>query len=310
MAIANALLAAVSSRPIAARPGSARPAPSPGRAARRGQDRHGDEPGGEDAGERVVLGGLVEGDEREADQDAATSASRTAFARRPTRGAAPARGGEDHAGQRGDHADPLQRARPLAVEMTPAATGTMAQVATIGATMLIVPMPERAVEGERRRPRRRGRRSAPGTNAPASSAVEEQDDRRARAGPPPGRRAATSTAGWRAARPAGEEVGGAPQQRGRAARPGRRSRAGRRPPPGLVGAPPRGGSGRGCVPCGVHELEREQLERDRAGEQRVAVAGRPSSVHRGHVSSAAAARTLSARASRSRRRRRVERGGR
>ena len=92
--------------------------------------------GGADAGERVVLGRGVEGDERDADATAATGRAGAPWRPRRRRRARGSRARRRPARRR---RRPLQRAGALAVESTPASTGTIAQVATIGATMLIVP---------------------------------------------------------------------------------------------------------------------------------------------------------------------------
>ena len=105
----------------------------------RGQDRHGDGARGGDAGERVVLGGAVEEDEREADAERGDERElerQLGVRRRLPPGSLEA---SIDAGQRRDDPDPLQRAGALAVEARPQSTGTIALVATIGATMLIVP---------------------------------------------------------------------------------------------------------------------------------------------------------------------------
>ena len=95
--------------------------------------------GGGDAGERVVLGGLVEEDERDADAERGDEGEleRQALVRRLRR-----RGSLEAS------ITPVSAATipihcsapgPLAVEARPHSTGTIALVATIGATMLIVP---------------------------------------------------------------------------------------------------------------------------------------------------------------------------
>ena len=71
VAIANAVLAPVSSRPIDRELRARAPAATRARGLQRDddEDRHGDGARGGDAGERVVLGGAVEEDEREADAE-------------------------------------------------------------------------------------------------------------------------------------------------------------------------------------------------------------------------------------------------
>ena len=92
-----------------------------------------------DAGERVVLGGAVEEDEREADAERGDERELERLALRPRRRRRARRLASTTPASAATIADPLQRARALAVERRPPATGTIALVATIGATMLIVP---------------------------------------------------------------------------------------------------------------------------------------------------------------------------
>ena len=117
VAIANAVLAPVSSRPITDSFGTAlhgtRAEP---RSGDEDQDRHGDGARGGDAGERVVLGGAVEEDEREADAQRRDQRELERLAR--VRGVLVAglERGQRDAGERGDDPDPLQGPGPLAVE--------------------------------------------------------------------------------------------------------------------------------------------------------------------------------------------------
>ena len=82
----------------------------------------------------------VEEDEREADRERGEQREIAAPCARPRRRRRGSMARERDAGQRRDHADPLQRRRAARRRAArPRATGTIAQVATIGATMLIVP---------------------------------------------------------------------------------------------------------------------------------------------------------------------------